>query len=356
MIEAMAREFSAEIIYQVVTPTITKRTSVATKIDAQFFGGTELREAISRFDPDVIYSDHPLYAAQTEISQVFLKPKIPLILHVRGDFWREYWAWFSREQNWSYRLGSVRQHSYLWASVLLARKVTPICKWLEKVILKHVPRKSSEVVYQGVEPDRFYPEPGMEFQKPAIAIIQNHNIYPKVEGLLKFKPVIDALPKVHFYIAEGEPVGSTLLSTIKTHYSSSANVEFVPGIESHAMVRRMLSACDCYLLASGLDCCPTTVLEASLMRLPVIASRVGGVPEIILQNETGWTIDNGSVNEWIETITKVLADAKLRRRMGEQGRRWVADTFGWKRVAGQIERILRDEALNRCSSPRWSND
>jgi glycosyltransferase involved in cell wall biosynthesis len=72
------------------------------------------------------------------------------------------------------------------------------------------------------------------------------------------------------------------------------------------------------------------------MRLPVIASRVGGVPEIIVQNETGWTIDNESVSEWIVTITKLLDDEKLRRRMGEQGRRWVADTFGWKKIAGQI--------------------
>jgi len=346
MIEVMAREFSADIIYQVFTPAITKRTSVAAKIDSQLLGGAELRKAISKFEPDLIYSDHPLYAAQIEISQICSKAKKPLILHVRGDLWREYWAWFSREQNWSYRLRSLSQHNHLWTSVLLARKVIPICKWLEKVVLKHVPWKRSEVVYQGVEPDLFYNEPGMEFQKPAIAIIQNHNIYPKVQGLLKFKPIIDALPNFHFYIAEGEAGGSTLLPMVKAHYSSSPNVEFVPGVQSQATVRRMLTACDCYILASGLDCCPTTVLEASLMRLPVIASRVGGVPEIILQNETGWTIDNESVSEWIGTITKLLDDEKLRRRMGEQGRRWVADTFGWKKIAGQIERILRDEALS----------
>jgi glycosyltransferase involved in cell wall biosynthesis len=348
MIETMAREFTADIIYQIVTPSMTsKLTSAAAKIDAQLFGGAELREAISKFEPNLIYSDHPLYAAQMEISQVCSKAKIPLILHVRGDLWREYWAWwFSREPNWSNRFRSLSQHNYLWASVLLARKVTPICKWLEKVLLKHVPWKSSEVVYQGIEPDQFYHEQGMEFQKPAIAIIQNHSIYPKVEGLLKFKPVVDALPHVHFYVAEGESTGSSYLSKIRAQYSGSANVEFVPGIQSPAAIRKMLSACDCYVLASGLDCCPTTVLEASLMRRPVIASRVGGVPEIILQNETGWTIDNGSVSEWIETITNVLNDEKLRRRMGEKGRKWVSATFGWKKIAGQIERIVNEEAVN----------
>jgi glycosyltransferase involved in cell wall biosynthesis len=64
----------------------------------------------------------------------------------------------------------------------------------------------------------------------------------------------------------------------------------------------MLTACDLYVLASELDCCPTTVLEASLMKKPVIASKVGGVPEIVSEGVTGWTIANGRVDEWSDKI------------------------------------------------------
>ena len=77
---------------------------------------------------------------------------------------------------------------------------------------------------------------------------------------------------------------------------------------------------------------------------PVIASRVGGVPEIILENETGWTINNEATDKWVSTIRMVMEDQKLGRGMGARGRAWVADNFGWKAIAAQVERILIREA------------
>jgi glycosyltransferase involved in cell wall biosynthesis len=76
------------------------------------------------------------------------------------------------------------------------------------------------------------------------------------------------------------------------------------------------------------------------MRKPVIASRVGGVPEIIKQGESGWAINNDCVEDWVEKISLVTTDNALNRRLGDQGRRWVAETFGWKSIAGQVESIL----------------
>ena len=106
----------------------------------------------------------------------------------------------------------------------------------------------------------------------------------------------------------------------------------------------MLTASDCYVLASGLDCCPTTVLEASLMGKPVIASRVGGVPEIVLENETGWTIENDDVKAWVDKIKLTVTDSRLNRALGDKGRRWVEEKFSWTTIAKQVENILVAEA------------
>ena len=54
------------------------------------------------------------------------------------------------------------------------------------------------------------------------------------------------------------------------------------GVNTLSGVRRILTA-DCYVLASGLGSCPTKILEASLMREPVIAGSVAGVPETVLE-------------------------------------------------------------------------
>lgn len=94
---------------------------------------------------------------------------------------------------------------------------------------------------------------------------------------------------------------------------------FMSGVNTLSGVRRILTA-DCYVLASGLDCCPTKILEASLMRKPVIARSVAGVPETVLEDRTGWTIQNESTMEWIQKINFVMKDATLSRRPGERGR------------------------------------
>jgi len=305
-----------------------------------------LREAIREFRPDIIYVDSALYGAQFKLMSFIARKRKPLIVHLRGDWWREYWAWFSmtRRRKLVDRLAETQQYVYNWTSLLLANKVTPICKWLERVVRHYIPGKRTEVVYQGVDPHQFYPEEGFEFQRPAVAIIQNHTIHPKVLGLVNFKKVTERLPEVHFYITEGENIYQPFLQDIKERYSTSRNVHFVSGVDSPSGVRKMLTASDCYVLASELDCCPTTVLEASLMRRPVIASRVGGVPEIVQENQTGWTISNGATDDWVQKINLVVTDAKLNRRLGEKGREWVSKRFGWATVARQVESLILNEA------------
>jgi phosphatidylinositol alpha-1,6-mannosyltransferase len=70
---------------------------------------------------------------------------------------------------------------------------------------------------------------------------------------------------------------------------------------------------------------------------------VGGVPEIVLQNETGWTIQNSSTNEWVEKINRLVSDPKLSKKIGERGRRWVSEKFNWGRIADQVEKMLCED-------------
>jgi glycosyltransferase involved in cell wall biosynthesis len=237
----------------------------------------------------------------------------------------------------------MQQYVYNWSAVVSASKVTPICRWLQAVVGHYVPWKRSEVVYQGVDPKEFRPEGGFDALRPSVSIIQNHSIFPKVQGLLNFKNVVQRLPAIHFYIAEGEAWAQNFLGLVKEHYAGIPNVHFVKDVNTSGAVSRMITACDCYVLASGLDCCPTTVLEASLLEKPVLGSRVGGVPEIIVNGYTGWSIDNGNVDEWVEKIQMLVNDGKLCRKMGSQGREWVAERFGWSSIARQVERLILDE-------------
>jgi glycosyltransferase involved in cell wall biosynthesis len=78
--------------------------------------------------------------------------------------------------------------------------------------------------------------------------------------------------------------------------------------------------------------CPTTVLEAGLMERPVVASRVGGLPEIVLQGRTGYTVPNEDVALWVKTLRTILSDSKLARDLGKNARKWVSETFNWSKI------------------------
>jgi glycosyltransferase involved in cell wall biosynthesis len=340
MIERMTRYFSQRTTFEIYTPSSADQGS---KLQRELFGDLSAKLAVAKYEPDIVYSDNALFAAQLKVQQFLARRRIPLIVHLRGDWWREYWAWFIQAR-WPAHIIGAQHFAYQWFALSNARKVTPICRWLERIVKHYIPRKRTEVVYQGVDPAEFFEDKaGLEFKRPAVAIIQNHTIYPKVVGLLNLRRVVEQMPEVNFYITEGERFAPGYLPTVKEAYSKLENAHFIAGIDGPAAVRKVLTCSDLYVLASGLDCCPTTILEASLMRKPVLASRVGGVPEIVLEGKTGWTLRNDSYQEWVDKIRMLVEDDKLRSEVGNRGREWVSQKFGWRTIGRQVEQLISSE-------------
>jgi phosphatidylinositol alpha-1,6-mannosyltransferase len=81
-------------------------------------------------------------------------------------------------------------------------------------------------------------------------------------------------------------------------------------------------------------------LEASATGLPVVAGDSGGAPDAVLDGETGWVVRGGSPEEAADRITTLLADAELRRRMGERGREWVEEKWRWDLLAEHLKNLL----------------
>ena len=349
-IEHMTEFFSSEICWKMVIsdypPSRHRTKSLNENIVDRVLGTRKLAQAAKEFKPDVIYTDNLSYSGQVEIISCFTWIGVPHILHLRGDWWTEYLAWYHLA-SWHKKLRGVPFYFYYWFAMNSPTLVTPICRWLEARVKCHLPWKQTEVVYQGVDPELFYEERGLELEHPAVAIIQNHTVYPKTLGLLAFRRVIQKVPDVHFYITTGERRNQPYLPLVEEKLGGLKNVHFLENVSWPEGVRKLLSACDIYILASGLDCCPTTVLEASLMEKPVLASRIGGVPEIVAEGETGWTIGNEDLESWVKKIGLLANDRSLSTSMGKKGRLWVSERFTWEKISHRVEEILTDVALAR---------
>jgi N-acetyl-alpha-D-glucosaminyl L-malate synthase BshA len=81
-----------------------------------------------------------------------------------------------------------------------------------------------------------------------------------------------------------------------------------------------LCASDLLLLPSEQESFGLAALEAMAVQLPVIASRVGGIPEVVDDGETGFLSAVGDVDKMAEDVVKLLTDPKLRREMGKRAR------------------------------------
>ncbi len=84
-------------------------------------------------------------------------------------------------------------------------------------------------------------------------------------------------------------------------------------------------------------------LEAAAAGLPVIATRRGGIPEVVREGETGLLLKRrDDVAELAEKIVSLLRDEPRRRKLGQQGRDWVSANFSWEKVAQQLEEVYNE--------------
>jgi glycosyltransferase involved in cell wall biosynthesis len=89
----------------------------------------------------------------------------------------------------------------------------------------------------------------------------------------------------------------------------------------------MLSEVDVYVQSSVEEGLGLAVLEAMAMSKPVVATKVGGLPEIVADGETGLLVEPGNPAALAAALAILLRDAELRRRMGEAGQARVASKF-----------------------------
>jgi len=106
-----------------------------------------------------------------------------------------------------------------------------------------------------------------------------------------------------------------------------------------------LSAADVLLLPSEQESFGLAALEAMACEVPVIASRVGGVPEVVTDGETGFLSEVGDVEKMAEDAARLLTDAKLRREMGKRARESALSRYRTDLIIPQYiefyERVLR---------------
>ena len=111
-------------------------------------------------------------------------------------------------------------------------------------------------------------------------------------------------------------------------------------------IDRLLNAADFFVLPSDIEGLPLSILEAMAHGLPIVASNVGGVPEIIQHDINGLLVPAGDHVALAAAIRRVAADPVLRRRLGNAARERANTTFSLSTMVRKYDQVY-DEALAR---------
>ena len=302
------------------------------KISDWFQTRKKFKKLINDFKPDLILIDNP----SSHFGLAALKSKIPLIVHLRGDYWSEIkWA-----QETSYK--TLHRRIVLWSKNRIGKKcleksiaILPLSNDLKKIVLDHFPKKIVKTMYQGINPSLWFPTDIMELKHPCVGLLQDTIIWGKTKEMFILTEILDKMPEITFYWAGDGPYRNEILSKL----NKFKNFHWLGRLSHPKKVREFLMTIDIYALVSGFDTLGMTSQEAALMKKPVLATRIGGIPESMNENETGFLIEKGNSQEWIEKISFLINNKEKSKQMGEKGRSFVESKFNWDIIA-------KDTAIN----------
>jgi len=304
------------------------------KISNWFQTQNKFNQLISDFNPDIILVDR-----QRHFARVASRHKIPLIIHLRGNIWKEIkWA---KETTYKSFLKKIALG--VWVSIAKETfhksfLIIPICKHLEKIVKENYPDKKTTVMYQGISPEIWYPSKGMQLKHPCVGLLQGAVIWGKAQEMLVLQKVLESMPNVMFYWVGDGPYRDKILPILEKY----DNFKWLGALQYPDKVREYLTEIDVYALVSGIDMSPLTLQEAQLMKKPVVATNVGGIPELMKDNETGFLVEKGNSEEWIKKLS-ILIDAKEKRKsMGNNGRKFVEENFSWDKIAKEFVKNLEE--------------
>lgn len=118
------------------------------------------------------------------------------------------------------------------------------------------------------------------------------------------------------------------LKSLVKELKISNNVCFVGRVDS-CNVPKELNVFDIYVALSRQESFGVAVIEAGAAGRPVVVSDAGGLPEVVINGETGFVVAKENPQAAVDAIAKLVLDHDLRIRMGEAGRQHVEALYDW---------------------------
>ncbi|MEN3331039.1 MAG: teichuronic acid biosynthesis glycosyltransferase TuaC, partial [Blastocatellia bacterium] len=114
------------------------------------------------------------------------------------------------------------------------------------------------------------------------------------------------------------------------------------GVKSRREVAEAMRRCTVFALPSRAEAMGCVFLEAMATAKPAIACHGEGIAEILRHGENGWLVEHNNLEQMTEALATLLADASLRSRLGQEGRKTMVERFTLAHQAEQLNQVYRE--------------
>lgn len=298
-----------------------------------------IKRALQRFQPDVVHTHSAKAGILGRIAAWNLG--IPAILHtVHGAPFHAYQPWSTRTL---YRACEKYAAARCHAMISVADAMTD-----QLVAAGVAPREKFTTISSGMDVDPFlHADEHRQQVRNELGINDSDIVVGKIARLFELKghddviaaatPVIAANPRVKFLF-----VGDGILREQLTRQIAAANLQkhFVfTGLVPPATIPRYLGAMDMLVHASLREGLARALPQALIAGKPVVSYDIDGAREVTLPERTGCLIGPRDIAALSRAISTLAADAALRTRYGQEGRRLFAEQFRHQTMTRRIREL-----------------
>jgi starch synthase len=204
-----------------------------------------------------------------------------------------------------------------------------------------------QVIHNGIDTEEYTPDPGTD-------VLERHGVDPStpyvifvgrithqkgLEHLLDAAPMLD--PNANLVLCAGAPDTPEIGERVRSRIPQLARTIWIEEMLPKPQVIQLLTHATVFVCPSIYEPMGIVNLEAMACETAVVASRVGGIPEVVAEGETGFLVDPGNAPELAERVNELLGDPELAARFGKAGRKRAVEHFSWRTIAERTADLYR---------------
>ncbi len=230
-----------------------------------------------------------------------------------------------------------------------------------------------KVVRNGIDPDEFAPDHntdvvdqiGMDLDRPSVVFVGRITRQKGLVHLVRAAAMMD--PETQLILLAGAPDTPEIAEEFNKAFGElkdqrAGSVTWIQEMLPRASVRQILSHATTFACPSVYEPLGIVNLEAMAAGTAVVASAVGGIPEVVVDGETGYLVpydpkqagDPAFVKKFEESFAQklndVTRDASLAKEMGTKGRQRAIDHFSWAKIAQETIEVYKDAVEHHDSN------